>query len=69
MRLIGFLAAILACQGCIINVNRDRTIGQELIELHQARVAGTISEADYLSRRAEVFSEAPAQVHQTSMLP
>ena len=45
MRHLLLTAAILASQGCIVNLNRDRSIGQELIELQQARTAGTISEA------------------------
>jgi hypothetical protein len=54
------LAAILASQGCILNMNRDRSIGQELLELQQARAAGTITEEAYRSRRSQVFSDASA---------
>ncbi len=62
MRHLMLFAAILASQGCIVNVNRDRSIGQELIELQQARAAGTLSESDYQSRRSQVFSDASAPI-------
>jgi hypothetical protein len=58
MRHLMLLAAILASQGCIVNMNRDRSIGQELLELQQARAAGTITEDAYHARRSQVFSDA-----------
>ncbi len=61
------LVAIFASQGCIVNMNRDRSIGQELIELQQARAAGTITEDAYQSRRSQVFADASAPV--PPMLP
>ena len=62
MRHLLLMAAILASQGCIVNMNRDRSIGQELIEIQQARAAGTITEDVYQSRRSQIFSDASTPV-------
>jgi hypothetical protein len=67
MRHLLLIAAVLASQGCVVNVNRDRSIGRELIELQQARAAGTLSEADYRSRRADVLAEAETVAQIPSM--
>ena len=69
MRPIALIAAMLACQGCIVNVNRDRSIGQELIELQQARAAGTVSEPDYLATRQRLFDEAGAIIPLPPSMP
>jgi len=57
MRDLCLITIFVMFQGCTVNVNRDRSVGQELIDLQHSWTAGTINPEDYQLRRTQLLSK------------